>query len=202
MSIKVCRVRCDIMILDSSKHGWDARYKEEREGWLRRPPRQILVDGAGLLPASGLALDAGAGFGVNSIFMAERGLRVIAIDFSEVALRLAVERARKRSVLVEGVVWDLSLLRLPENCFDVIGNFFVLQRETLPIYRQALKPGGLLFFETLLKDDINRACPQYYLEPGELRPLFSDFKVLHCSESVGDDGRRTEQLVVRKPAMR
>jgi hypothetical protein len=37
--------------------------------------------------------------------------------------------------------------------FDVILNFYYLSRLLWDTYRKALKPGGLLFFETFVRDD-------------------------------------------------
>jgi hypothetical protein len=140
----------------------------------------------------------------SGLFMAERGLRVIAMDISEVGLHLAVRRAQARSISLRGVVYDLSYLWLPPSCFDVSVNMYFLERSTFPVYRRALKPGGLLFFESFLKTDEGSTTPAHYLEPGELRRTFQDFEIMHLAEVqvTGDDedtGKVTEQLVARKP---
>ena len=188
------------MSTDTSVRGWNTRYSEESDLWLGKSPRRMLINAAELLPKGGLALDAAAGVGINSIFMVEHGLRVVAMDFSEVALRLAVAHARERSLFLQAAVCDLALLKLPRQTFDVIGNFFFLERETLPVYHHALKSGGLLFFETLLKTDASISYPEHYLERGELRSAFADFDVLHWEEAVDcGDNRFTEQMIARKP---
>ena len=188
------------MTWEAGLRGWNARYAKEGEFWLGKPPRKLLRDWARLLPERGLALDAASGVGANGLFLAKRGLSVIALDFSEVALRLAVERARRKSLPFQAAVYDMALLQLPAHTFDVIVNFFFLERPTLAVYRRALKPGGVLVFETLLKTDTVTVRPEHYLELGELLPHFADFDILHSAEAVGcGENRLSEQLIARKP---
>lgn len=180
---------------------WNARYTAEREEWLERKPRQLLVDFASQLPKRGLALDAAAGVSANGLFLAQRGLHVIALDISETALKLAVNRARALTLPIDAAVYDLTSPWLPEARFDVIINFRFLARETIPIYQQSLKPGGWLFFETFVKTFQDLPHLDYYLDPGELLRAYQDFEILFWREDLKpDSGRAVAQLVARKPA--
>lgn len=192
------------MITHPDAARWDQRYAEEGDLWLERAPRRLLLDFAHLLPSSGLALDAAAGVAVNGLFLAEQGLHVIALDISEVALRLARGAAQKRGLWLETAVIDLANPWLPANIFDVIINFRFLERATFPIYRRALKPGGLLFFETFVKARRDVDYPAHYLNPGELRRAFRSFQVIYSKIIELPAGHMpaakvTEQLVARKP---
>lgn len=183
---------------------WNGRYLKDGARWQTRSPRRLLLDFAHLLPATGLALDAAAGVALHGLFLAERGLHVIALDVSEIGLRLARQLARERGVWLETAVLDLSHPWLPANTFDVIVNFRFLERATFPVYRQALKPGGLLFFETFLKTQANADDPVHYLNPGELQNSFRDFEIIHSGiinnpYYPSDKQRVSEQLVARKP---
>ena len=141
--------------------------------------------------------------GASSLFLAESGLHVIALDISLVALRLAKQRAGARSLPLEAVVYNLSNPWLPPETFEVILNFHFLERATFPVFRQALKPGGLLFFETFQKAEDDLLVPEYYLEPGELLAAFVDFDIIYWAESVlpateSHPQRAMAQLVARK----
>ena len=162
---------------------WDARYLDNRNPWLPREPRQLLVDYAHLLPESGLALDAACGVGANGHFLALRGLRVIALDISLVALRMAVEWGRTHACQLDAAVYDLSAPWLPPERFDVILNFHFLERACIPVFRKALKPGGLIYFETFMSQDKDLEYPARYLEPGELRTIYQDYQILHYAEN-------------------
>ena len=179
---------------------WNARYAADGESWLEYQPRQLLLDHAYLLPKRGLALDVAAGVANNGTYLARRGLHVVALDISKIALQLALQRASTESLPLSAAVYDLSHLWLPVDSFDVIVNFHFLERATFPVFRQALKPGGLIIFETLLRSDNNTPTPDYYLEPGELLSAFSDYEIIHWKErTIPETTKVTAQLVARKP---
>jgi tellurite methyltransferase len=179
---------------------WNARYAADGETWLDRQPRPLLLEFAHLLPSQGLALDAAAGVANNGTYLARRGLRVIALDISEEGLRLARQRALAESLPLDTAVYDLAYVWLPANTFDLIVNFHFLKRVTFAAFRQSLKPGGLLIFETFLRLDDDTTSPDYYLQPGELQEAFSGFEIIHsCEGTIPGTDMITAQLVARKP---
>ena len=185
----------------ADENRWNQRYREERR-YSFETPRSFLVQHVGLLPRRGLALDAAMGLGGNAAFLLERGLRVIGVDIS----RVAVRQAKASWPAMQAVVADLTHFCLPAGRFDVIMNFYYLQRDLWPQYRTALRPGGILVMETLTRDfqaiqpDID---PKYLLEEGELLRAFHDWEVLAYAEGwhVDDRGhsRPVASLVARKP---
>ena len=183
---------------------WNGRYSAEGVQWQASPPPDLLLSFVDRLPASGLALDAAAGVGVNGLVLARRGLHVVCLDVSEVGLRLAREQARRENLWLETAVYDLSHPWFPPACFDVILNFRFLERATFPMYRRALKPGGWLLFETFVRTPETHTDVDFYLLSGELSAAFADFDVLHDEELTMVNGRSgqpksTAQLVARKP---
>lgn len=190
------------MTLNPDAQRWNARYRSQAIG-PAEPPRQLLRDVAQRLPAAGLALDVAMGRGSNAALLLERGLRVIGFDVSWVAVRYA----KARWPALNAAVLDLTQAVLPPDTFDVILNFYYLDRALWPQYRRALKPGGWLVFETMtrdmlrLKPDLN---PSHLLEPGELRAAFEDWDVILEYEGwrTGQDGHRkaVAQLAARRPA--
>lgn len=182
---------------------WNERYDSEGNSWLRRSPRNLLLNNDHLLPKSGIALDAAAGVATNGLYLARQGLHVIAMDISESGLRLAIQRANAIKARLEAVVVDLSQPCLPASYFDVILNFYYLERATIPVYRRALKPAGLLFFETFVRSHDAAPYSTHYLEPGELLSAFGAWEILHWEQSqrkreLGRPPRLTEKLIVRK----
>jgi tellurite methyltransferase len=178
---------------------WNARYAADGETWLEDQPRQLLLNYAHLLPKQGIALDAASGVANNGTFLARRGMHVIALDISITALQLATHRALADSLPLSAAVYDLRRLWMPANYFDLIVNFHFLERTTFPIYREALRPGGLLIFETFLRSNEDTSTSKYYLEPGELQYAFSDFEIIHWRENtIPATNKVTSQLVARK----
>ncbi|MGY1638819.1 class I SAM-dependent methyltransferase [Geodermatophilus sp. SYSU D00742] len=81
---------------------YDELYRSVPAVWSGRPNRQLVVEGSVLPP--GTALDAGCGEGADALWLAERGWRVTAVDFSAVALERAAAHARARG-LDDRITW-------------------------------------------------------------------------------------------------
>jgi tellurite methyltransferase len=146
---------------------WNSRYQQRRRDSFERP-RSLLVDHAQYLPKTGLVLDSAMGLGGNASYLIARGLRVVGIDISNYALL----EAKKKLPSLMAVQADLTNYYIPPGIFDGIINFYYLRRELLPIFLNALRPGGVLFFETLTQamHTIRPDIPaQYLLASGELR---------------------------------
>jgi hypothetical protein len=180
---------------------WNERYRLNAEPSYQQP-REFLVEQAAHLPTSGLALDVAMGLGGNAGFLLERGLKVIGLDVSEVGAR----RAKTRWPNLMAAVFDLTRFNLPPASFDVLLNFYFLQRELWPLYRRVIRSGGVLIMETLLIDNLIKRPdynPDYLLQPDELRRAFRDWEVIVYREGWVDRGgrwpRAVASLVARKP---
>lgn len=182
---------------------WNDRYLHEKRFATFNQPRSFLVENALFLPRTGFALDVAMGLGGNAGFLLGRGLHVVGVDISSIAVR----RAKDRFPQLMAVIGDLTHFRLLPGVFDVILNFYYLQRDLWSAYRNALSPGGVLFIETLTQEmrQINPEIdPSYLLEAGELRRAFLDWEILVYRESWidtdGEHSRPVSSLVVRRPA--
>ncbi len=179
---------------------WDARYQERI---LRGPPEphRLLVQHADLLPTSGLALDAACGLGADAGFLLERGLQVIGVDISIVALR----QAKQHQPALMALAADLTFFHLPPAAFDVLLNFYYLQRDLWPAFTRSLRPGGLLFFETYMQNrrEPDLVRPAHLLASGELTAAFGNLQVVAYAEGErpgrGRAGQAVASMVARKP---
>lgn len=181
---------------------WNARYlQDERYSTFTRP-RPFLVENARFLPARGLALDVAMGLGGNAGYLLGRGLRVVGVDISSVAVR----QTRERLLDLMAVIADLNAFYIPPQSFDVILNFYFLQRDLWQLYRSALRPGGVLFLETLTQEILSiqpDMDPAYLLAPDELPKAFADWEILVYREgweaSRGGRLHPVASLVARVP---
>jgi tellurite methyltransferase len=181
---------------------WNARYTETLEKRKHFTPRPFLYEHADFLPSKGLVLDIATGLGGNANFLISRGLKVVGIDISEVGLRAS--KARSPDLL--GIVADLTHFYLPDQTFDVILNFFYLQRGMWPDLVRWLRPGGVLYFETMTErmlPDNPQINPAHLLQPGELAVDFPDLEILYYEEFTSEEDGcvmlATDRLIARKP---
>lgn len=190
---------------------WDTRYSNDMRWRNLRSPRNLVVSYQQLLPSSGLVLDAACGSTPTGLHLARQGWRVIALDVSKAALRIAQSEVQKEALPIYFALMDLTNPWLPPDRFDVILNFYFLSRPLLATYRKSMKRGGVLFFETFVRDQsISGEAdgnPHHYLEPHELKANFNDWNIIHYEETQRDSrsterrnrSRRIARLVARKP---
>jgi SAM-dependent methyltransferase len=182
---------------------WDAMYSESGY-FMGKKPVRLLVKNVGLLP-KGRALDLAAGEGRNAVFLAQHGFEVDAVDISPVGLRKAEALAAERGVEIETIVANLEEYDLGVERYEVVANFYYLQRDLTPKIKRALKPGGIVIYETFtvrhleIRGARGPSKREHYLELGELRKMFEDFEILHWSE-VRDVGKGIASLIARRPS--
>jgi len=159
---------------------WNRRYLEGRES----PLHQTLLRFYPLAP-TGKALDIACGTGENALFLAKRGFEVHAFDISDVAIAKARRKARREKVRVSFKVCDALKFSYKPESYDLVLNFFFLERKIFPKIIRTLRRGGLLIFETYnmrhrhIRKDFN---PAYLLQEGELLKSFSSLQILYYCE--------------------
>ncbi len=187
------------MTRDADK--WDARYRDAAE----TPAARVLMENVHLLPSRGRALDLACGLGANALVLAANGLETFAWDSSAVAIEKLVGLARARGVHVHAAVRDV-VQRPPEpQAFDVLVVSRFLDRSLTPHLIAALRPHGLLYYQTFTRTRIGDNGPHnpaYLLEDSELLSMFARLQPLVYREEglVGDTrrGLRGQAMLVAR----
>lgn len=183
---------------------WNRRYREANAVG---EPLQVLRDNRHLLPTRGEALDLACGLGANALLLAEQRLNTHAWDISSVAVEALRETARQRGLHIAAETRDV-LNHPPEpGRFDVIVVGHFLERALAPALMAALRPGGLLFYQTFSRlrvDDSGPGNPAYRLAENELLQLFAPLGVrVYREEGLCGDTtqgfRNQAMLVGQKP---
>jgi len=97
---------------------WDSKYAAAERLWSARPNRFLVAEVADLEP--GRALDLACGEGQNSCWLAALGWKVTGVDFSEVAIARARERADRERLEAEFVCADLLEYVPTPGAFDLV----------------------------------------------------------------------------------
>jgi len=184
---------------------WDARYREADAA--AASPTEVLLRHRHLLPRAGEALEIACGLGANARLLARHGLCTEAWDVSAQAIdKLAALAAHEGLPLVARVRDVLKAPPAP-GTFDVIVVTRFLDRALFPSLIAALRPGGLVFYQTFTREAVSDAGPgnpDFRLKPNELLRAFAPLRLLAYREEgrVGDTsaGWRDEaMLVAMKP---
>lgn len=162
----------------------------------------------------GKVLDVATGQGRHAHFLATQGFSVHGIDRNREALEFITGQAKEAGHLditteyVDLEADDLHPPDLGSELYDVILVFFYLYRPLFPQLIQALKPGGIILYETfLLENHLQRQHPrrkEFCLGPNELLTLLPGFHILHYDEgdhqgSSQADRAFTARAMARKP---
>ncbi|MGB8893947.1 MAG: class I SAM-dependent methyltransferase [Pseudolabrys sp.] len=138
--------------MDEEYKRWEARFSAP-DYVFGKEPNYFLVKCKPLLPTSGRVLAVADGEGRNSVWLAEQGFDVHAIDFSPTAQDKARALARERGVNVIFELADVHNWAYPEAAYDVVCEIFTqfsMPPERVLKWagmRKALKPGGLLIIQ-------------------------------------------------------
>lgn len=81
--------------------------------------------------------------------------------------------------------------------YDLICDFFYLQRDLFPKIREGVRPGGLVAAAIHLRDEQPH---RFVMEPGELRREFEGWKILFYSEAARPGQRRPSAAILARRA--
>ncbi len=181
---------------------FDARVPDARYG-----PSSWLLANVDLLPSAGAAgaapeaLDVAAGSGRHALLLASAGFRVRAVDADETRLTMLRTTAAAVGLAIDTARVDLESgdVDLGAGAYDLILVFRYLHRPLFPALQRALRPGGVLLYETFTRAQAARGKPtrpEHLLEAGELSRLAAPLRVLR--ERDGEfDGAMLAGVVAR-----
>lgn len=175
-------------LLKSDRERWDSRYSQEYGD--TPTPDPLLLDCSHLL-TGGRALDLACGIGSNSLFIAQNGYWVDALDTSMVALRRLQEESHQQHLPVGCVLVDLDYYPIPANLYDLVMVFHFFSKNLVGSIRAALKPGAILVYATFNYRHMSERpgfCRDYLVPPGGLGQFFLDLEAIIDEEFSGENG--------------
>ncbi|KAA9150407.1 class I SAM-dependent methyltransferase [Amycolatopsis acidicola] len=177
---------------------WEDRYASAHAVWSGEPNPNLVAEVAGLEP--GDALDAGAGEGADAVWLAGKGWRVKAVDFSATAL----ERAATRGSDVDWERADLTEWSPEPASYDLVSAQYLHLpglAEVLPRLGAGVRPGGILLVVGHERSDAH-PFPELCYPAKEMAGWLDDgWEILISEPRPGREStRRDEVLKARRRA--
>lgn len=168
---------------------------------------EVLVQNRHLLPPAGQGLDLACGLAANAVMLAGQGIETEAWDQSSEAIGQISSHARQAQLQIRAEVRDVVAHPPAPASFDVIVVSRFLDRGLCPAISAALRPGGLLFYQTFSAHKVSEqgpSNPDYLLADNELLQLFADLQIRVYREekrlgNMAQGFRNQVMLVAEKP---
>jgi SAM-dependent methyltransferase len=176
------------------EENWDARYAESERLFSANADGSLVELVTGLPP--GTALDVGAGEGRNSLWLADAGWKVTAIDTSSMALTRLREQATDVGLDITTEVADMTDFLSRRKRFDliVLANLHADPDERDRLFARvpaSLRAGGHLFLVGHHVDSLGIAGPpqreRLYTEE-HLRSAFPSLELIGLERREGRHG--------------
>ncbi len=186
---------------EGRKTCWNDRYRSQSNRSLE--PEPFLVGQVSFLKP-GSVLDLASGEGRNSVFLAEKGFKVSALDFSEVALDRLRNLSNENNLHIETIALDLTS---PDN-FKKLNRFdniiivhFKLRDDLLALIPSLLNRGGIFLYCTFNQRqmEVKTFPEEFCLKKGELVGRKWALKLLKYTSFKDDRGYQDAYLFEKSP---
>ena len=168
---------------DADQLRWDARYAESGPAHVELPT--VFADHADEFPVAGRALELACGQGGTAVWLAGRGIQVLGVDISPVAIGRARQLAASNQVddRCRFSVEDLDAGLPAGEPVDAIVCHRFRAPHLYPAIIERLAPGGLVAISVL--SDAGTGPGNYRASPGELTAAFADLDMIAEGERDG-----------------
>ena len=172
-------------VSEADRRRWDERHAEAGPASGDPGPPSVFAAIEDLFPVEGRALEIASGRGELSVWLALRGVDVLGVDVSPVAIEFARELAQRSGVADQCrfEVWDLDEGLPPGPPMDLVVCHMYreprLDRELI----ERLAPRGLLAIASL--SEVGGEPGRFHARPGELREAFAELEILADGEGDG-----------------
>jgi tellurite methyltransferase len=187
---------------DRSK--WDQRYEQDSHR-KRTQPGEFIAQWIDQVTV-GNALDVACGLGQKSMFLAEAGFQVDAIDVSAVGLERASQQAVAQELDINWIQHDLDQPYDFKRKYDLIIVMWYVDLLLIRRLCEQLAPGGYLLCEEHLACDnesgelIGPKNARFRVAPNALREAVAGFDVRYYDEYIGvsEDHQESEASMISR----
>lgn len=166
------------------------------------PPATLIMHAKRYLTSTSKILDLACGNGRNGCYLANLGHLITYLDKNELALN-DIKRKVGHGDYIQTDLETTPPYRLKQSEYDAVIVIRYLHRELMPTIIEAIKPGGLIIYETFTHRQaaIGRPKnPNFLLNDGELTTTFKKFEPLYYFEGFDEQQQAfISQFIGRKP---
>lgn len=174
---------------EEDRNKWNKRYTEDTHQ-KRAQPGEFIAQWIDKVTV-GNALDVACGLGHKSMFLAEAGFQVDAVDVSAIGLERAKQQALTQGLDINWVQHDLDQPYDFKQEYDLIIVMWYVDLQLIRRLCDQLATGGYLLCEEHLACDndsgefIGPRNASFRVAPNALREAVADFDVCYYDEYVG-----------------
>jgi SAM-dependent methyltransferase len=137
---------------------WNQRYAGENYLY-GTEPNSFLAEHSNML--GGPVLSISEGEGRNAVFLALRGLEVLGVDISSIALEKAKKLAESHNVNINTTLADLATYKPEENHYGAVVSISAhlpstIRKHLYPLIERSLKPDGIFILEAYSENQLSR----------------------------------------------
>lgn len=138
----------------ADKERWNEKYQDNK---IPNEPIELVYKYSNLAEGN-QALDIACGMGRHSKYLVSKGFEIDALDISTVAIEQL-----KGTPHIHAMEVDFDTYILEKEKYDLIVCTYFLERKLFPQMIEALKPKGIILFETFLHHSDNERAPSNLL---------------------------------------
>ncbi|MEN9342356.1 MAG: putative Tellurite resistance [Candidatus Parcubacteria bacterium] len=154
-------------------------------------PRQIIYDVLQYIQ-SGSVLDLGAGFGRHSLFLADKGFHVTAVEIEQSKLDRLQENAKALGVDIQTIKADVADF-IPQQSYDLMLSTMVLHflpkekaQKALAIMQEHTAQNGFNVVSVYTNEN-PVGLRAYLFEKSQLRNAYSSWEIISYEEALGEE---------------
>jgi len=185
--------------------GWLQRGNQSKRLWQPASVVKRFVKDHSTDARDQTGLDLACGAGRDSLYLAQQGWQMTAVDYSQSALDKLQQVSSRHHLKIDTQLLDLeknfASLLAQEYRYDLILVVRYLHRPLLDKLPLLLKSGGIIVYQTFMQ-----GCeafgspknPRFLLKSGELARLYQNLHILYDQQEFLIDGRPTNAFIAQK----
>lgn len=176
---------------------YNQKYSNQDFYWGLKP-HELVLKSIEYLKKDSKILDLGCGEGKDSFFLAKQNFDVTSVDISEIGIKKLNQYSKINNLNIKTHISDIKSYLTKCESFDFIYAINILQLidvknvyDVINNMKEKTKPNGYNIIASFIAENEKQkefmlSKNKYFFDEGELKKLYSDWKILFYEEKLGD----------------